>query len=170
MAAAAVGYAMFAGRDESIETTETEDERGYYVVDATLTEMGADGRPRTVLRAARAEQQISDQSVLMTDLAADYNTADAGSWTLTAQRGRLLADATTLRLSGDVVIRGEEARGTAVIRTDELVYDTNTSVVQTAEHVTLQFGPHRLEGRGLRAALKGGTLRLESNVHGRFTP
>jgi LPS export ABC transporter protein LptC len=170
VAAAAVGYAMFAGRDESIETTETEDERGYYVVDATLTEMGADGRPRTVLRAARAEQQISDQSVLMTDLAADYNTADAGSWTLTAQRGRLLADATTLRLSGDVVIRGEEARGTAVIRTDELVYDTNTSVVQTAEHVTLQFGPHRLEGRGLRAALKGGTLRLESNVHGRFTP
>jgi len=57
-----------------------------------------------------------------------------------------------------------------VIRTDELAYDSTTSVVQTAEPVTLQFGQHRLEGRGLRAALKEGTLKLESNVHGRFTP
>jgi LPS export ABC transporter protein LptC len=170
VAAAWLGYELFEGRDEPIETRDSDDERGYYVTDATLTEMGADGRPRTVLRAVRVEQQLSDQSVLLTDLTADYNTTDEGTWTLTADRGRLLSNATTLLLSGDVVIRGEEARGTAVIRTDELSYDTTTSIVQTAERVTLQFGQHQLEGRGLRAALKEGTLKLESNVHGRFTP
>jgi lipopolysaccharide export system protein LptC len=170
VAAVALGYQLFGGRDEQIATTDGEEERGYYAIDATLTEMGADGRPRTVLRAARVEQQLSDQSVLLTDLVADYNTPDEGTWTLTADRGRLLSNATSLLLSGDVVIRGEQARGTAVIRTDELSYDTTTSVVQTAERVTLQFGQHLLEGRGLRAALKEGTLKLESNVHGRFTP
>jgi LPS export ABC transporter protein LptC len=168
--AAVIGYQLFGTRDEQFDATDADDQRGYYVIDATLTEMGPDGKPRTVLRAARAEQQLSDQSVLLTDLVADYNTADAGTWTLTADRGRLLSNATTLRLSGDVVIRGEEARGKAVIRTDELAYDTTTSVVQTAEQVTLQFEQHHLEGRGLRAALKEGTLKLESNVHGRFTP
>ncbi len=170
VAAAALGYQLFTGHDEQIETTDGNEERGYYAIDATLTEMGADGRPRTVLRAARVEQQLSDESVLLTDLVADYTTANEGTWKLTADSGRLLSNATTLLLSGDVVIQGEESRGTAVIRTDELSYDTTTSVVQTAERVTLQFGKHRLEGRGLRAALKEGTLKLESNVHGRFTP
>lgn len=170
VAAAALGYQLFGARDEQFDATDADDERGYYVIDATLTEMGADGKPRTVLRAARVEQQVSDESVLLTDLVVDYNTTEAGSWTLTADRGRLLSNATTLQLSGDVVIRGEEARGAAVIRTDELAYDTTSNVVQTAERVTLQFGQHSLEGRGLRAALKEGTLKLESNVHGRFTP
>lgn len=170
VAGGGLAYGLLAGRDEPIETTDSADERGYYVTDATLTEMGPDGRPRTVLRAKHVEQQVADQSVLLTDLVVDYNTPDAGTWTLTADRGRLLSNATTLQLSGDVVIRGKEARGTAVIRTDELSYDTTTSVVQTADRVTLQFGAHGLEGRGLRAALKEGTLKLESNVHGQFVP
>ena len=61
-------------------------------------------------------------------------------------------------------------RGDAVIRTDQLSYDTGTSVIQTAEPVSVQFGAHHLEGRGLRVVLNDGTLRLESNVHGRFVP
>ena len=42
--------------------------------------------------------------------------------------------------------------------------------MQTAEPVTVRFGSHELRGRGLRADLNTGTLRLESNVNGRFTP
>jgi LPS export ABC transporter protein LptC len=78
--------------------------------------------------------------------------------------------ATALLLSGDVRVTGNEARGTALIRTDQLSYDTTTSVIQTAEPVSVQFGNHRLEGRGLRVVLNDGTLRLESNVHGHFVP
>jgi LPS export ABC transporter protein LptC len=76
----------------------------------------------------------------------------------------------SLLLSGDVLVTGHESRGTAVIRTDYLAYDTNSSVIQTSDPVAVQFGEHHLEGRGLRVVLNDGTLRLESNVHGRFNP
>jgi len=170
VAAALLAYGLLVGRDDEIETTTADDERGYYLTRATLTEMGVDGAPRIVLRAELIEQRLADQNVLLSDLSVDYNTADAGNWTVTADRGRLLPDATSLRLSGNVVIRGTEARGSAVIRTDELTYDTKTSLVQTAEPVAVQFGEHTLSSRGLRAALNDGTLRLESNVHGQFKP
>jgi LPS export ABC transporter protein LptC len=165
-----LAYGLLSGRDDGIEAKAADDQRGYYLTKATLTEMGADGSPRIVLRAELIEQRLADQNVHLSDLSVDYNTADAGNWTVTADRGRLLPDASSLRLSGNVIIRGTEARGSAVIRTDELTYDTKTSLVQTAEPVAVQFGEHTLSSRGLRAALNEGTLRLESNVHGQFKP
>jgi LPS export ABC transporter protein LptC len=170
VAGALLAYGLLAGRDDDIEAATADDERGYYLTRATLTEMGVDGTPRIVLRAEVIEQRLADQNVLLSDLSVDYNTADSGNWTVTADRGRLLPDASSLRLSGDVIIRGTEARGSAVIRTDELTYDTKTSLVQTAEPVAVEFGPHTLQARGLRVALNDGTMRLESNVHGQFKP
>jgi LPS export ABC transporter protein LptC len=170
VAGALLAYGLLAGRDDDIAATTADEERGYYLTRATLTEMGVDGAPRIVLRAQLIEQRLADQNVLLSDLSVDYNTADSGNWTVTADRGRLLPDASSLRLSGDVVIRGTETRGSAVIRTDELTYDTKTSLVQTAEPVAVEFGPHTLQARGLRVALNDGTMRLESNVHGRFKP
>jgi LPS export ABC transporter protein LptC len=170
VAGALVAYGMFVGKDDEIEARTAADERGYYVTRATLTEMGVDGMPRIVLRAETIEQRLADQNVYLSDLSVDYNTANAGNWTVTADRGRLLADASSLLLSGNVVVRGTETRGTAVIRTDELTYDTKNNLVQTAEPVDVEFGPHTLQARGLRAALNDGTMRLESNVHGRFKP
>ncbi|MCM2311792.1 MAG: LPS export ABC transporter periplasmic protein LptC [Steroidobacteraceae bacterium] len=161
---------LVGGDDDDFEAAATDEERGYYVNAATLTEFGPDGTPRIVLRADTIEQRRSDQSVLLSNLKLDYQTAAAGAWTVTADQGRMPAAATALQLSGDVLVTGTEARGEAVIRTDQLSYDTVTSVIQTAEPVAVQFGAHHLEGRGLRVVLNDGTLRLESNVHGRFVP
>jgi LPS export ABC transporter protein LptC len=171
LATALAGYGILGGRgDDKIEVATTNEDRGYYLTDARLTEMGPDGSPRIVLHAASVEQRLSEQTVLLSDLEIDYRSTEAGTWTVTADRGRLLPDGTSLMLSGDVLIRGTEARGTAVIRTDNLAYNTQTSVIQTSEPVSLQFGPHSLEGRGLRVSLNAATLRLESNVHGLFKP
>lgn len=171
VAAAWLAYGMLAGRDDDeFEAAAPDDERGYYLNAATLTEFGPDGAPRIVLRADTIEQRLADQSVLLANLAIDYQTAEAGAWTVTAARGRMPVSATALLLSGDVQVTGSEARGTAVIRTDQLSYDTVTSVIQTAEPVAVQFGAHQLNARGLRVVLNDGTLRLESNVHGRFVP
>jgi LPS export ABC transporter protein LptC len=171
VAGAWLGYGVLVGGDDDeFESAAADDERGYYVNAATLTEFGPDGAPRIVLRADSIEQRLADQSVLLSNLELDYQTPEAGAWTVTAAQGRMPAAATALLLSGDVLVTGHEARGAAVIRTDQLSYDTVTSVIQTAEPVSVQFGPHSLQGRGLHVVLNDGTLRLESNVHGRFVP
>jgi LPS export ABC transporter protein LptC len=161
---------LTGGDDDEFEASGPDAGRGYYVNSATLTEHGPDGAPRIVLRADTIEQRLADQSVLLKNLVVDYQTAEAGAWKVTAAQGRMPAAATALLLSGDVQVTGSEANGTAVILTDELAYDTVTSVIQTAEPVSVQFGAHQLDARGLRVVLNDGTLRLESNVHGRFVP
>lgn len=158
--------------DDATESAAATDERGYYLNDAKLTELGADGRPRVVVRARSIEQQLTDQSVRLTQLELDYTTQKQGEWRVTADRGRMPSDRASLQLEGNVLVVGTAERGVgkAVIRTDELAYDTRTNVVQTAAPVTLDFGPHQLRGRGMRVGLNQGTLRLESNVNGQFIP
>lgn len=170
LAAIVLGYGLFAGEDDEVEVTSANEDRGYYVNRATLTEFGPDGAPRIVLHADSIEQRLSDQSVLLSQLILDYTTSESGPWTVTADQGRMPSTAKSLLLSGDVQVTGAQERGGAVIRTDQLAYDTTTSVIQTAEPVSVQLGKHRLEGQGLRVVLNDGTLRLESNVHGRFIP
>jgi LPS export ABC transporter protein LptC len=171
VAGLALAYGLLARREDGdVATNAADHERGYYLTAATLTEFGPDGAPRIVLRADSIEQRLADQNVLLSGLTLDYTSPKAGRWTVTATQGRLPATAKSLLLSGGVLITGSDARGSPVIRTDQLAYDTTTSVIQTAEPVAVQFGKHHLEGRGLRVVLNDGTLRLESNVNGRFVP
>ena len=164
---------MLAGSpDDATESTAAADERGYYLNDARLTELGADGRPRVVVRASSIEQQLADQSVHLAQIELDYTTQKQGEWRVTADRGRMPSDRGSLLLEGNVLVVGaaERSAGQAIIRTDELAYDTRTNVVQTAAPVTVDMGPHQLRGRGMRVSLNQGTLRLDSNVNGQFKP
>ena len=164
-------YGLFGGReDHDITLGEPETQRGYYLSGATLTEMGADGRPKFIVRARTIEQRLSDQSVQLSDLALDYRTTDFGPWHVTAREGFMPPDRQSLQLAGDVTITGAEARGQATIRTEHLAYDVERGIVQTADPVAVRFGSHVLNARGLRAELNAGTLRLESDVNGRFVP
>ena len=74
-----LAYGLLGGRDDEIEARAADDERGYYLTEATLTEMGADGAPRIVLRSELIEQRLADQNVLLSDLTLDYNTADSAT-------------------------------------------------------------------------------------------
>jgi LPS export ABC transporter protein LptC len=173
IALAAIGalllaWQLFSGADEDeFEQVAADDERGYYLDQATLTEMGANGRPQVVITARLIEQLREDESIAMHDLAIDYATANAGTWVMTARNGRMPADRESVLLSGDVTLRGRDG---AVVRTDLLTYDTLRNFVSTAEPVTIEFGAHRLAARGMRADLNAGTLQLESAINGLFTP
>lgn len=171
VAGLALLYKLLGGTgNDGIESSRTGDQRGYYARDATLTETGPDGKPRVVVHAVSIEEQLPDQSIRLADVRLDYTTAQSGLWHVTAARGRMTPDHSAVLLSGDVRVTGSEARGDAVITTDELAYDTQSNLVQTAQPVVVRFGQHELKGRGLRADLNAGTLKLESNVNGRFTP
>lgn len=171
VAAFALLYGLLGGRDSNdFEAGPTDEDRGYYLTDTTVTEMGLDGKPRIVLHAVKAVQQLSDQSVNLETVRMDYAAQQSGLWKVTADRGHMAPDRTTMMLAGDVHVTGAGAQGAAVIDTDELTYDTKSNFVQTAAPVTVRFGDHELRGRGLRADLNAGTLKLESNVNGRFTP
>jgi LPS export ABC transporter protein LptC len=172
LAGAAMLFGALIGDEDVRENGPAADQRGYYLADATLTELGADGRPRVVVHARSIEQQLSDESVQLSNLTLDYATTQRGTWHVTADRGRMPRDRESLLLAGNVRVEGtaERAREHAVILTDELAYDTQANVIQTAAPVAVQFGPHELHGRGLRVGLNEGKLRLESNVNGRFTP
>jgi len=171
LAGLALVYGLFGGWGESdVEHGPAVPPRGYFATDATMTEMGANGRPRFVVHAREIEQQLSDQSVLFTDVALDYRAKDLGTWHVTALNGRMPQDRKSLLLSGGVTITGAADRGGAVIRTDKVAYDIDDGVVQTAEPVAIRFGAHELNARGLHAMLNTGTLRLESDVNGRFIP
>jgi LPS export ABC transporter protein LptC len=164
-------YGLLVDRgDEDLDRTTLPDERGYYLTDAVLSEMGLDGKPRIVMHARSAEQQTSDDSVRMKDLTVDYSGKQTGKWHVTARQGQMTPDRTTLLLSGDVRVTGDESHGSAVITSDAVSYDTRANLVQTPEPVNVLFGRHVLNGRGLHADLNAGTLKLESNVNGRFTP
>jgi len=163
-------YGLLSRELDNLETTTPEETRGYYLTDAVLSEMGVEGEPRIVLHAKSIEQQLSDQSVLMSDLSLDYTGQQAGKWNLTARQGRMLPDHKTLLLMGNVLVTGDAQHGAAVITTDAVAYDTHANSLKTAKPVALQFGAHRLNGEGLRADLNSGTVQLESNVNGRFIP
>lgn len=174
-AAAAAGvvlvYGMLTGwNDDDVELGEAGAERGYYALDATIIETGKTGRPRFIAHARRVEQQLVDQSVLMEDMTLDYPTADHGTWHVVAPAGRMPADRESVELYGGVTISGADAHGDAVIRAERVHYLIDAAIVDTASPVTLTYGRHELRARGLEARLNDGTLRLESDVHGRFTP
>jgi LPS export ABC transporter protein LptC len=172
LAGAVLLFELLAGRGhDDLDTGRGEERRGYFMTDATLTEMGADGRPRMVVHARDIEQQLADDSVVLKTLSIDYASGERGRWNVTANQGRIPPDRQSLLLSGDVTLTGnEEAQGKPVIVTDRLTYDSAADYIQTAEFVSIRFGRHVLGGRGLRVDLNAGTLRLESNVNGHFTP
>jgi LPS export ABC transporter protein LptC len=175
IASSVAGLALLYGLLSSRQEPDTElgrdaEQRGYYLNDATLTEMGKDGRPRVIVHAATIEQQLSDQSVRMSQLELDYRTKESGDWHVTAREGEMPADRKSIRLAGDVAITGAESGGEALIRTERLSYDIDDAIVQTEDPVSVRFGQHLLTARGLRAELNAGTIKLESDVNGRFAP
>ena len=74
---------LTGGHEDLTETDAAMDERGYYLNDARLTELGLDGQPRVVVRARSIEQQLTDQSVHLTALELDYSTPQQGRWRVT---------------------------------------------------------------------------------------
>jgi LPS export ABC transporter protein LptC len=144
---------------------------GYYLSDATLEQTDAAGRLLLRAHAAHGAQDGADGPVHLEQLEAHYYPEPGHDWLMTADAGSMPPAGRVVEFSGDVRLRAAAAAAAtgAVVRTEHLALDVDTTIATTPDPVRIEFGPHAVAARGMRADLKHESLRLESAVNGTFT-
>jgi len=192
LAIALVGGAYFIGigrRDDNgadIASLQAPDP-GYAARDAEVIETGYDGRERYRLNARVIRQQSDGGVIDLEQLEMNYHpgaqaalpgdrpaapTVAGETWHLTSDRGQVRANGDDVQLNGNVVVTGP-GPGTGsplTLTTEAMRINTPTEFIETESPVRLRWSGHELLSRGMKADLKAGTLRLESDVHGEFSP
>jgi len=143
--------------------------------DVDVRQTGEDGRLQYRLEATRIEQRPQDHQISATGLTAHYEPP-AGTtgplaksrWTMTAANAVLPRDGKLLQLRGDVQVTGllPEATAPVTMTTGSLDYDLQTQELSSDDVVDMRMGAMQLQGLGLQANIREGTLELESQVHG----
>jgi LPS export ABC transporter protein LptC len=156
----------------TVQDAATNQPSSYAARDAEIIETGADGRPLYTLQAELIEQRPGDSTVQLEQVEMDYRDGSGNRWRVRARNGVILEGATRVELEGDVQVAGTPPGNyeDAEIRTEQLSFDTQRDVVSTSEPVQVRWAGRQLSARGLVANLKDRKLRLESDVHGSFTP
>lgn len=188
---AVVAAAYFIGRlgrgnngtDEAARQTP---DPGYAAHDAEIIETGYDGRERYRLNAKVIRQQTEAGVIELETLEMNYHpgaqpgvagesrpaAADQEVWHLVSDHGLVRADGDDVQLRGNVRVTGS-APGSGEplsLTTSELRINTPTEFIETRAPVKVTWSGHEWNAKGLTADLKAGTLRLESDVHGKFAP
>lgn len=159
---------------------------GYAARDAEVIETGYDGRERYRLKARVIRQQTESAVINLEQLEMNYHAGaqaltpgdapvaagdNSEIWHLTADRGQVRADGDDVELNGNVIVTGP-APGTGEplsMTTDSMRINTPTEFIETNALVKLRWSGHEISALGMRADLKAGTLRLESDVNGHFS-
>ncbi|HEX9706232.1 MAG TPA: LPS export ABC transporter periplasmic protein LptC [Steroidobacteraceae bacterium] len=158
-------------RDPAAESAAVE-RPGYFLTGVDLEEFGADGALRIGLQSISAIEDPASGVVRLADVAVDYHAPTGKRWHLTAAEARVPPGGRVVEFEGDVHLRGEpgEDARAAELETARMTLDTVSETAQTKSPVELALGMHRIKALGMRADLKAGNLRLESDVNGHFTP
>jgi lipopolysaccharide export system protein LptC len=156
---------------------------GYAALDAQVIETGYDGRERYRLNAQVIRQHGESGVIDLETLKMDYHPGAQGevpgekpgaaaseTWHLKSDRGQVRADGDDVQLTGNVEVTGTApgSRAPLVLNTETMRINTPTEYIETSAPVKLTLAGHQLDAVGMQADLKAGTLRLESEVHGRF--
>ena len=160
---------------------------GYAALGAQVIETGYDGRERYRLNAKAIHQQGDNGVIDLEQLEMNYHPGAQGDlpgeqpastkkatevWHLTSDRGQVRANGDDVQLNGNVVVTGPGPGSGAPLTliTDTMRINTPTEFIETDSPVRVSWSGHELLSRGMKADLKAGTLRLESEVHGEFSP
>lgn len=159
------------GGEEPAAAAEVE-RPGYYLTGIQLEDFGTDGKPRLGLQAATAKEQPATGIVTLRAVSVDYHALEGQAWHLTSDEALVPRGAHAVEFIGDVHMSGQNVNlpGLAELRTTRLSLDTTTEHAGTRDPVTLAFGRHVMRARGMQVDLKAGSLKLESDVNGLFTP
>ena len=160
---------------------------GYAARDAEVIETGYDGRERYRLNARVVRQQSDGGVIDLEQLEMDYHPGAQATvpgerppsgraaeeiWHLKSDRGQVRSNGDDVQLNGNVVVTGPapETGAPLTLATESMRINTPTEFIQTDAPVRVLWSGHELVSRGMQADLKAGTLRLESEVHGEFSP
>ena len=159
---------------------------GYSARDAEVIETGFDGQERYRLHAKTIRQRSETSAIDVDQLEMEYHpgaqdklpgekSRDGGEdvWHLKSDRGQVRAEGDDVELQGNVTVTGPPPGGAGEplsLTTDTLRINTPTEFVETQAPVKIRWSGHDLDARGMQADLKAGTVRLESDVHGEFSP
>ena len=187
-----VSGAYFIGRGgrgsvDADETVVETPDPGYAARDAEVIETGYDGRERYRLKARVVRQQAEGSAIDLEQLEMDYHPGaqasvpgearpnaalDSETWHLVSDHGRVREDGDDVQLDGNVVVTGTTPGNNEplTLKTRSMRINTPTEYIETQDPVSIHWSGHELTGVGMKADLKAGTLRLESDVHGEFSP
>jgi LPS export ABC transporter protein LptC len=101
-----------------------------------------------------------------------FRDPSGGQWQARSDRAVARQDSAQIDLSGAVDVYGTFAGSEqpAHILTETLHVDTHTDIIRTRSAVTLRWAGFVVDARGLLVDIKDHTVKLESEVHGRFVP
>ncbi|HXQ31695.1 MAG TPA: LPS export ABC transporter periplasmic protein LptC [Steroidobacteraceae bacterium] len=167
-ALAAVSWWLAQRDAESPQAPAVVTQPGYYLKNAALEQTDASGRLTLRVHAAAATEVEQHGDVQLRLVSIDYLPEPGRDWRITAATGTLPPAGRSVQLEGDVRLTSP-TEGGALLRTEHLYLDVDQQLATTADPVRIEFPPHVLNARGLRADLKRETLRLESSVNGTFT-
>ena len=155
-----------------VDTQGQRAEYGYVALDADVLQTSEQGTPLYTFSAARVEQKAGSGDIAASTVTMHYLGQASRPWVLSANEGQLPEGSSRISLSGNVQVRGKPPGSDVVaqINTQQLNYDTRSQDVDSQLPVSLSWSGQQLNGRGLTANLRQGHVRLESDVHGHFTP
>ncbi len=145
---------------------------GYSATDAEVVETGPDGRPRYRLHADAIRQDPDTLAVRLERPRMQVDDPAAGPWRVVADTGTIPQGAQRVDLAGNVRVTGTvgDPATPIEIRAPELRYELAAARVTAPRETSILLSGQWLSARGMDADLKARRLRLESSVHGRFTP
>jgi LPS export ABC transporter protein LptC len=144
---------------------------GFYMINASFVSPGADGRPLYRLNAATMRHSVSSNRIDMEEVRIEYDQAAESPWVVTAPHGEIQVDWQTLRLDGGVRMVFEDGDAPPVVLdTPDVLLEASEHRASTDSDVSLNRGEHLVTATGMSVDLKGGLVRLESRVNGRFLP
>lgn len=145
------------------------------------TSFDAEGRPRQLLAAQRAEHFPDDQTVALTGLALSVTDPDRPRLSVSADRGTVAGDRETMTFEGNVrglrearpstaAARPGEVEGPVKLSTEFLRVVPKKGLAETDRPVTIEEPRGIIHSVGIKLDNEAKTLKLKSGVRGTIQP
>lgn len=154
----------------SPDATQSNQAPDYLLRQAKITRFATAGTRRYVITSPEIVHRPQDNVTLLTTVALDYFPNAGTPWHLRADRGRLSEHDTLLELTGHVRARETIPQDPLRLETTKVTIILPAERLHSDARATMYQGHREMQGTGLVADLKAGTLSLLKDVSSRYVP